>query len=922
MKKFKLTATILCLAFAATAAFSAAAHTGAKAEEPARELVMLGAYENAAIPENNAHDAEYSLYDTNPAKRLDIGLRAPGANGVMDGDPLTNPGCEYGNGVNVAQGIAKYRVKYAGGSLRLRYGYTVDLKNTNINLRFTDTGNQNGHLNFTFSNDYMAVSHDALSFNGITLDIYKDSPTAYQSALISAHNRRAIDGINQTVFNFPASDSDPESLCFSVYTYFTEGSYRVKVMNKNATAEYVLPASLNGELTREDGLTNIGMNCFYNWVDSDPYYMTFVMEIKDSVRAEYEKTVTEPLKAQLAGYSAEAIGSATIGSIEDVNAFVAKKAAIDGTLVAKLRVSDRDLLGVNAHIAAADAALKEKAGATVKTYLDGEIARLNKTFETALSDEGYKTIVKTEDIDALKTAYGDAESKVNTTYATLVTCTEEEKGAWTNALRSCANALERLAVSKAIYDGEQMPLTTAEELVAAKAKYNVLSGSEFISSIDDLSATDAVKADLKGRISAFGEKIAKAEQNLDKADVIDGQIANYENAPIATVADMRAALALKDLIEDYSDLDEAEAFAARIAAKDKAIENAAYGLLKEKLDRLGSLTKAGVKKNSEKKALSSAIAAIGDLDLLSDEKRAEVNESLAAANGIVKGFGDKMDELGWVLASQGGGEADTADAELLENGIRFRNGGNGDQMLYTKKIPFGENDAVAIRFSVKAFAYLGGDGKARGSNNTWIFFADKLQQNGAFVNRTTENAISLMFWNQVESSFVKSYTTEFGDTERDQTNMQTFGENDGSYVVVILKKNAAKQRFELLTTLYSKDGEETDASLNMIPYTDKINAETFKDGLYVGFSAWADENNKYFNEWDIGYVGTEAGYDKPDQPTESTSDGKDQESKSSETISEGKKDKGCFGSVSGTALFGMVAAGGVMLARKRRKNDE
>lgn len=108
----------------------------------------------------------------------------------------------------------------------------------------------------------------------------------------------------------------------------------------------------------------------------------------------------------------------------------------------------------------------------------------------------------------------------------------------------------------------------------------------------------------------------------------------------------------------------------------------------------------------------------------------------------------------------------------------------------------------------------------------------------------------------------------------------------------------------------------------MIPYTDKINAETFKDGLYVGFSAWADENNKYFNEWDIGYVGTEAGYDKPDQPTESTSDGKDQESKSSETISEGKKDKGCFGSVSGTALFGMVAAGGVMLARKRRKNDE
>ena len=535
MKKFKLTATVFCALLAVTMAFTALFTVNAKAEEETRDLVILGAYEDAVIPEAYNHDAEYSRYDTDPAKRLDVALRAPGSNGQMDGEPMTNPGAPYGNGVNVAQGIAKYKIKYAGGAVRLRYGYTVDLSSANVNLRILSTDNQNGHLNLTFSNDYMAISHDALSFKGFVLDIYKDSPTQFQTALISAQNRRAIEGINQTVFTFPVSDDDPETYCFSVYTFIENGQYHVKVINKNATAEYVLPASINNQVVREDGTTNIGINCFYNWVDSDSYYTTFVMQVKDSIRTAYEKETVEPLKTQLSAYSAEAINAAEINTIEDVDALVAKKAAIDNNLVAKLRVSDKDLLKVNAHIAAADAALKEKAGALVKNNILSETNAMLASFENALSDAGYKAITSESEINKLKALYNALNTKANDTYASLVTFTEEEKNTVNSALTSASNAIARLDVNKAIYDAEQLPLTTAEELVSAKAKYNELSGGEFTAKINALAYSDEVKAELTARIAAFNTKIANAEQNLNKADVIDGQIANYENAAITTV---------------------------------------------------------------------------------------------------------------------------------------------------------------------------------------------------------------------------------------------------------------------------------------------------------------------------------------------------------------------------------------------------
>ena len=922
MKKFKLMTTFFCAVIAIAMAFSAMVTISANAEEDTRQLIKLDAYEDAVIPNGYEHNDEYSKYDTDASKRLDVGLRAPGNGGYMDGDPLTNPGAPYGNGVNVAQGIAKYKIKYGGGAVRLRYGYTVDLSDTNINLRILSTDGVNGHLNLTFSNDYMAVSHDALAFNGFVLDIYKDNATTFQSAIISASHRSPIDGINQTVFNYTVSDDDPESFCFSVYTYIVDGQYHVKVMNKNNTGEYILPASLNEQVVREDGTTNIGINCFYDWNDNGTCYTTFVMQVKDPIRTAYETATVEPLKAQLTAYSAEAINAAEITDIAAVDAFVAKKAAIDGNLVAKLRVSDRDLLKVNEHVAAADAALKAKAGALVKNYLDGEVTAMSTAFAKALSDTEYKTVTAESEINSLKELYNSVNGKVNTTYASLASYTEEEKAVWTGALTSAANAIARLEVNKAVYDGEQLPLTTAEELVAAKAKHAELAGEAFQSRIAALATTDAIKADLQTRIVALGTKITEAEQNLNKADVINGQIKNYEDAPITTVAEIRAALELKALIDDYTGLDEEATFTARIEAKDTAIQNAAYALLEERFDTLKQLTEAGLKKNSEKKALESAINAITDTDLLSEEKQTLVSAALTNARNTVKEFNDKLEELNWVLASQGGAAADTADIELLEKGVRFKNGGNGDQLISTKKVNFGENDVVMVKFSVKALAYLNGDGKARGSNNTWIFLCDRLQNGGSYVNRTSPNSISLMIWNCVESSFVKSYSTEFGDAERDQTNISTFTEDDGSYVIVTFRRAEAKNRFEIVTTIYSANGEEVDSSLNIISYTENFNGATFDNGVYVGFSAWADENNKFFNEWDIEFVGNEADYDKqPDTSEDSGSGSSSGETPSDSSNSDGsEEDGGCFGAIGGASCAFIALAGIAAIIRKKKQN--
>ena len=139
MKNLKLMTTFFCAVIAIAMAFSAMVTISANAEEDTRQLVKLDAYEDAVIPNGYEHNDEYSKYDTDASKRLDVGLRAPGNGGYMDGDPLTNPGAPYGNGVNVAQGIAKYKIKYGGGAVRLRYGYTVDLSDTNINLRILST---------------------------------------------------------------------------------------------------------------------------------------------------------------------------------------------------------------------------------------------------------------------------------------------------------------------------------------------------------------------------------------------------------------------------------------------------------------------------------------------------------------------------------------------------------------------------------------------------------------------------------------------------------------------------------------------------------------------------------------------------------------------------------------------------------------
>ena len=239
----------------------------------ANELVKLDAYADQTIPENNAHDQEYNVFDAN--KKTDFGIRKPtfDADGNMtsalSGDPIGHPGANgmnIGNGISVDYGVAKLRMVYAGGGARYRYGYGVDFSNLNINLNFLDLNGRNGHLDLTFSNNYEAVSHSGLNYPGVTLAIYQDSVNYFQSALLSAHNRNAIEGLtstndNNNVMSFAVSADDPESYCFSIYTSKNaDGSYSIQVMNKSAQIVYTIPASLESELVREDGTTNIGLN--------------------------------------------------------------------------------------------------------------------------------------------------------------------------------------------------------------------------------------------------------------------------------------------------------------------------------------------------------------------------------------------------------------------------------------------------------------------------------------------------------------------------------------------------------------------------------------------------------------------------------------------------------------------------------------
>lgn len=911
----------------------------AKAENT---LVMLDGYTDYAIPENLSHDAEYSI-NVDANKRLDYGIRKPAfdTNGnftsVLAGDPLTHPGSsggQLGNGVNVDYGVSKLKMTYAGGGARFRYGYGVDLSDMNINVNFLDLDGVNGHLAFTFSNNYDAIYHPHLNNQGVNLVIYQDSPTVFQSAILSAHNSGAVEGLqstnnNNNVGSFAVSASDPETYCFSIYTFKNEdGSYSVQVINKNAQITYTLPASLSQELvigygddsyTRADkGQTNIGINAMYDWDDNSYKYITYVIEIKDPLRTAYEESILNPVKQSLEEYL-KVLDETSVSTMSELEDWLAKRSAIDMNKAAQLRIADRDFMQLNAKIAQANAKLKELAGSTVNTYISGRISELDTEFATA-EGENYTSITTQAELQTLTALYNDVKGDLTQKYSAVITCTEEEKTTYNASVTAAGNALEKLSKHIAIYAVEHAEMDSAEKLVEAKAAYAAINTDAFKNEINALVAENEVKSALLERLSGIADIIARAEAALDAASIIGKQIENYETAPIGSISEIRAALAVKALIDDYSSLEEAEAFSERIAARDAAVRAAAWTFVETKVNALNVLTEKGIGSYRERCTLAEARDAVTDIDLLSEEKQALADAAISAATALVREFDGKLDDSGWILYSGGVQGAQYGDIALTEKGVVYTTNGQ-NAVIYTQA--FDLSKGIEVVFTAKQWGYIAGDGTAAGSNNSWICFSDKVYDNGRLITRNSAGSMSVMYW-QASESFTKAYYNT--DDDVSSSSMTTIPKD--AKVVVRLNANDAKKRFEIETVVYdSNDREITGCySLMLLPYNDTYSPELYADGIYVSFSCYMDTRENFYNIWEIQSVGTIA--DEPDNPDnpenpDNPDNPDNPENPDTPIEPEPPSKKGCGSSVVvGSAVLSLaLLAAAALLFVKKKTND-
>lgn len=914
MKKRKLGILSMILLLCIALSLGTAAVAFADTFEP------LGTYDDAVIGESNSHEAEFNIADYSK-KRTDFGIRVPGSD-ALNGDPMDgyNPGSNggnIGNGVTVAENTAKLRMVYGGGGARFRYGYAVNLADTVIRLNICDLQDLNGHINLTISKNPNAVSHAALQYDGVTVIIYKDSPNKFQATILSAKNRNAVknvEGQDIAPFTFNVDESDLSTLAFEVATSYDADSVDIKVSNKTQSTTFSLPIDLKEQLATDQAQTYIGLNCFSNGEANDNInaFMTYTIQINDSYRTAYENEVLNPFKAKLAEFTAEKINAATISTIEDVNAWIAKRDAVTNEGIASLRYSDRYLLQPNTVVNEANVALKAKAGAAVKTYLDGEVATFKTTFATAQSDTEYKTITTRAAQSALQAAYDKLNNEVNVKYAALNSADETELAAYRSALDAAAKALARLDVHLDIYDVEHMDMSDADAIVAAKAAYAAINTDDFKATINDLATTDAVKNDLKARLAAIDTAIQDAEASLNAEDVVDKQIKNYEDAPITTIAEMRAALEVRKLINDYSTLDGKEAFAARVAAKDKAIEDAAYAIIKVSVDEVTAKSAGEIDTYQKMNALSGAIGAVTDTDLLSTAKQGEVADILDAASDKVTAFKDTMKNKKLALGSFNGTDSVKADLQFTDKGVKFTFTGEQDNLIFLEKQDI--TKGVSVVFSVEQWAYLNNDGQGYNGNNSYLFFTPTAEYNGKQVNRNVPGALTIMYWNVVSSSFAKAYY--MNDEQLTQDDMDTFGENDGSYVKVTLTLNSAKSRYEIETSQYNANDELLSSVFSYVNFQGTLDENTYKDGVYVSLSGHMDHKGDLANIWylhsvgETSFVKEEGGVTPPPGPDDN--DDKD--------TGRGCSCGGSMGFAAGSlGLLGLVCLAMIpMLVRKRR----
>lgn len=935
MRKTRLAAVLtalLCVCLAAALCVSSIA-----ADE-----TWLGAY-TSANEELNAREYGESTEmnaESDSLRTFEYGFRSPtfdddgNITSYMGGGTIGGftPLPTRGTGITVAENTAKLKLKTIGsgsGGARYRYAYPVELNGMIVENNFSELQTDD-HIAITFSKNYETFRHSTATPNGITLIYYTEAGGDYIKVNFGRNNATSLtedyQGQGFTDIALPTNPDEEES--YSVRTVFTEAEDTVTITVSNggtAGAEY----SLTFNKTQIDGLKDDAGRTWINLSslndsrgnDSNDYCSIFTMRVTDSLRLAYEAETLNPFKAALGEYTAEKIEAASFADIQDVNEWLAKKDAVYALDISGLRISDRVVLDPETVIAEADAALKEKAGAIVQQYVDGLTAELKETMAIADSDTQFTTIRDLETYNELKEEFDTVYRAATVTYADVNAATPD-----TAYFGQVQANLARLSAHVRICEVEDLPLGTAAEIAAAKQAYAALNTDAFRAEIQALNTASEIKEAMLARLDAYAETLADAEAGQDPSELADAAITDYENAVLTDLDQVYSALALRKLIPDYSSLPQAAEFAARVEEKDTAVQDAAWSFLEERVARIETLVQAGVNSYSEKATLNKAVAAISSRDLLegqdvvlSAENTARYEKAVSDADELIQAYEKLLSDNHIKTMDINANVSDDllGDVAFTDKGLLYTFTGDQQQLIYTQAQDI--YAGVKVSFSVKQWAFLTGDGSGYTSNNAWIYFSDTPDG-----NRSTEGAISLMFWNQVASSYVKTYFNT--DLEVVQQTMTTFGEDDGSYVDVVLKANDDRKRFEISVTYNDAKGEAIDSLVFYMEYTDAYSGETYADGVYVGVACFmTNAVGELYNEWYIRSIG-DTNYLQSEEPSQ-PDDGDDDEDKDNTGDNndgqEEDKGTGCSSSVSLAATaagaIALLSVGAVlMVCRKKR----
>ena len=180
--------------------------------------------------------------------------------------------------------------------------------------------------------------------------------------------------------------------------------------------------------------------------------------------------------------------------------------------------------------------------------------------------------------------------------------------------------------------------------------------------------------------------------------------------------------------------------------------------------------------------------------------------------------------------------------------------------------------------------------------------------------------MSVMYW-MAQESFTKAYYNTDNEVSPSQISIIP----EGARVVVNLKTNDDRERFEIETVVYGADGQEIAGcySLMLLPYTEDYNPETFADGVYVSFGCWMDTRAEFYNEWEIESIG-QTGAWEPSQP-EDPDDPDDPDNPGTDPSDPSDGPNGCNGGCNGgvfggSAALSVLVLGTTAVIRKKKRS--